>query len=214
MIAGQRLIANDGYEVMLFPLPYLYMTQDEGGNYSHLYTKNIDLVGWNGSSQVANAPIYAPCSCRCVAIWDPNSNNRVFTSLDLVHTPTGLKRVTFAFAHDNNPIASIGSTFTQGDLIAHTGTTGHVTGDHTHFNTANGTYVGYTSHHVSGSDYNYDLTNSESVWNICYVNNTIIVRGYGHNWVEYNGGVTPIPTYERRKFPFYIIARKRKSGLL
>ena len=26
----QRLIASDGYEVMLFPLEYMYMSQDEG----------------------------------------------------------------------------------------------------------------------------------------------------------------------------------------
>ena len=29
MYAGQTLVANDGYEVMLFPLTYMYMTQGE-----------------------------------------------------------------------------------------------------------------------------------------------------------------------------------------
>ena len=45
MIANQTLVAPDGYEVALFPMPYLYMTQDEGGDYSHLGTYNIDCVG-------------------------------------------------------------------------------------------------------------------------------------------------------------------------
>ena len=60
MKANQTLIASDGYEVALFPMPYLYMTQDEGGGYSHVNTYNIDLVGYNGSSVIANAPVYAP----------------------------------------------------------------------------------------------------------------------------------------------------------
>ena len=46
MRAGQRLVAQDGYEVALFPLPYLNMSQDEGGDYSHTGTYNIDFLGW------------------------------------------------------------------------------------------------------------------------------------------------------------------------
>jgi hypothetical protein len=38
----------------------------------------------------------------------------------------GLQYVTFMWFHDNNPIASVGDTFTQGDLIGHTGTAGNV----------------------------------------------------------------------------------------
>ena len=35
MLAGQKLVAKDGKEVALFPMPYLYMTQNEGGDFSH-----------------------------------------------------------------------------------------------------------------------------------------------------------------------------------
>jgi len=66
MVAGERLVAQDGYEVMLFPLPYLYMSQDEGGSYSHLYTYSIDLLGWGPNGRIYHAPYYAPCSCKCV----------------------------------------------------------------------------------------------------------------------------------------------------
>ena len=31
MVAGERLVASDGKEVMLFPLPYLYISQGENG---------------------------------------------------------------------------------------------------------------------------------------------------------------------------------------
>lgn len=213
------MVAQDGHEVMLFPATRLYMTQDEGGNYSHLYTKNIDIVSWNPTTQeYKKGPLYAPCSCRCVAIWDSNSNNRVFQSLDKVWTPSGLSIVTFAMAHDNNPIASIGDTFTQGDLIAHTGTKGNVTGDHCHYNIALGSYDGYQSHHVSGSNYNYDLKNSISVWLGCYVNDTTIIQGYGHNWQTYQGGVVPPtpPPFVRRdghKFPWWLYWKKFRNGI-
>lgn len=211
MIAGQRLVASDGKEVMLFPFPYLYMSQDEGGDFSHGGTKNIDFLGWSASGRVYKAPMYAPCSCRCVAIWDSNANNRVWQSLDQVHTPLGLMYVTFATAHDDNPPA-VGSVRTQGDIFAHTGTTGNVTGDHSHFNTASGTYDGYQAHSYQGVT-NYDLKNSVSVWNICYTNDTVIVRGFGHNWQEYQGGHPPgpTPTGKRKKFPWVLYAKRLRN---
>lgn len=206
MLAGQRLVANDGKEVMLFPFSYLYMSQDEGGDFSHGGTKNIDLLGWGASGRILECPMYAPCSCRCVAIWDSNSNNRVWESLDVVHTPLGLTRVTFATAHDNNP-PPVGSVRTQGEIFAHTGRTGYVTGDHSHFNTATGTYQGYQAHRY-GDDTNYDLINSQHVWDICYVNDTVIIQGYGHNWREYQGGHPPTPERKRKKFPWVLYAKK------
>lgn len=197
MQANQRMIADDGKEVVLFPFPYLYMTQDEGSDFSHGGTKNIDIVGWNGTNQVLKAPMYAPCSMKCVAIWDSNSNNRVWESLDYVHTPLGLHKICIATAHDDNP-PSIGTIVTQGQVFAHTGTTGNVTGDHSHYNmaiTPNG-YAGYQGHSYQGRT-NYDLVGSESVWNMCYINDTIIVRGFNHNWQTYQGGI--IPPIQKRK---------------
>ena len=35
MRAGQTLVADDVYEVMLFPLEYMNASQEEGGGYSH-----------------------------------------------------------------------------------------------------------------------------------------------------------------------------------
>ena len=58
MIAGQKLVARDGKEVALFPMPYLYMTQDEGGDFSHAGTYNIDFVGLKGTSVIKNATLY------------------------------------------------------------------------------------------------------------------------------------------------------------
>lgn len=210
MQANQRLVADDGKEVMLFPLPYLYMSQDEGGSFSHGGTKNIDILGWSSSGRVLKAPMYAPCSATCVAIWDTGSNNRVWQSDDVVHTPLGLIRVTFATAHDDSP-PPVGTHVVQGQIFAHTGTHGNVTGDHSHFNTASGTYEGYQSHTYQGET-NWDLKNSQHVWDICYINDTNIIQGYGHNWQEFQGGrpPTPPPTPEKKrdKFPWVVLTRK------
>ena len=189
MLAYETMVANDGYEVMLFPLPYIYISQGENGSYSHQGTLNIDFLGWGENGRIYNAPLYAPCSCRCVATIDVSNKGRIFESLNKVHTPNGLQYVTFMWYHDNNPIASVGDTFNQGALIGHTGTAGNVTGDHTHINMANGTYAGYE--HVPPANQG-QLVNSAHIYDICYVNDTVIVDGYGYNWVDYQGGVTPI----------------------
>ena len=210
MIAGQRLIASDNKEVMLFPLPYMYITQGENGSFSHQGTLNIDFIGWNSNGRVYNDPIYAPCSCTCVYVGSGAENGRYFQSNDMVHCADGqLHYVTFLFYHDNNPIANLGDVFTQGDLIAHTGTAGYVTGDHTHFNTAYGTYQGIER---VPPDNQSQLVNSSHIYETCYVNDTVIVDGYGYNWIEYTGPTPPIPSVTKRgKFPWVLYGRKLRQ---
>lgn len=207
MRAGQKLLGRDGKEVMLFPLEYLYITQGENGSYSHQGILAIDFVEWSNNGQVPNAPMYAPCSCRCVATIDVSNNGRIFQSLDRVHTPDGLKYVTFMCFHDNNPIASVGDIFNQGDIFAHTGTAGYVTGDHTHFNTAYGTYAGWEN--VPPNN-NGQLVNSSHIYETCYVNDTNIIEGYGYNWITYSGGITP-SELKKKKFPWFIYSQKLRN---
>lgn len=207
MVAGEKLKGKDGKEVMLFPLPYMYISQGEGESYSHAGTYNIDFLGYGASGRIYNAPLYAPCSCKCVATIDASANGRVFESLDRVHTPNGLEYVTFMFFHDDNPIASVGDKFTQGQLIGHTGTAGYVTGDHTHLNTANGKYAGWE--HVP-PDNQGQLVNSTHVYDICYVNDTVLVNDYNYNWITYSGGVSP-SRYKQSKFPWVLYAKKLRD---
>lgn len=199
----QRMVASDGKEVMLFPLTQIYVTQGENGSYSHQGILAMDLV----VAGQHHAPIYAPCSCTCVAVLSDSNNGRIFQSNNPVWTPAGLQYVNFMFFHDNNPIASVGSTFTQGDLIAHTGTAGNVTGDHTHFNTAYGTYAGWT--HVPPQNHGC-LVNSSHIYETCYDNDTLITVSGGYNWVEYQGGVTPT---DRKKshFKWVLYANKLRN---
>lgn len=204
MRAGERLVGNDGKEVMLFPLEYMYISQGEGESYSHTGTYNIDFLGWNANGRVYQCSYYAPCSCKCVRVFGSgiNANGRVYESLEKVHTPNGLQYVNFLFFHDDNPPSTLGTVFRQGDLIGHTGTEGNVTGDHVHFNCANGKYTGYS---YVPPDNMGQLNNSTHIYDICYVNDTVIVDGYNYNWTSYSGGHTP--TTKKHKFPWVLYAR-------
>ena len=202
----QKLVASDGYEVMLFPLPYMYISQGELESYSHAGILAIDFMGWGADGRIYHAPMYAPCSCKCVATIDENNKGRVFESLNPVHTPTGLQYVTFMCFHDNTPIANVGDTFNQGEIFAHTGTAGEVSGDHTHFNTANGKYVGWEN---VPPDNNGELINSNHIYDICYVNDTVLSHDYDYNWQEYSGEI--IAEKKKHKFPWSIYARKLRD---
>ena len=214
MQAGQRMVANDGYEVALFPMPYLRMSQDEGGDYSHQGTYNIDLLGWNANGRVYQAPIYAPCSCKCVYLENTyaSGNDRVFESLNMVHTPSGLQYIIFKFGHDNNPTATyVGQTFNQGDVIAHTGTYGNVTGDHTHTCMGYGHWVNVSTSYTNRPPYGHqDFTNRLHYWDAVYVNDTVISQGYGHNWVTWTEPPVPPTPTRIGKFPWFIYYNKRK----
>lgn len=203
MIAGQRLVASDGFEVALFPMPYLYMTQDEGGDYSHLGTYNIDFVGYNGTSVITRAPLYAPVSMKVLS-YHPGTvggNAVIFESLNRVHFADGtLDYMTLMFMHDNSPpYTTAGQIVNQGQLCYRTGTYGQVTGDHVHSCLGRGRGGTF----VQRSSGNYDLSNRIHYWNGVYINNTRIIQGYNHNWRTYDGGVTPEDEEkEKRKFPW------------
>lgn len=205
MVANEKLVAADGYEVMLFPLPFLYMSQDEGGDYSHAGTLAMDFLGWSGNGRVYKAPYYAPVSCTCIASTE--SANRIWQSNNRVHLADGsLDYATWVVAHDNNP-PSVGTVLQQGDLMGHTGTAGQVTGDHVHLNIAKGTYANWEQ--VPPNN-NWQLKNSMHIYNACYVNNTFIIQGYNHPWINYTG---PLPPVEEKKknFPWVLYARKLRE---
>lgn len=213
MQAGQRLVASDGYEVALFPLPYLYMSQDEGGDYSHVGTYNIDFLGYGPNGRIYQAPIYAPCTMKVVARWlTYNAGNRVvFESVNKVHLPNGqLDYLCISFAHDSNPpYTTIGDVVQQGQICYRTGQYGQVSGDHVHSCIGQGHYEGFTTR-PGGHE---DLTNRIHYWLGVYVNDTTIVQGYGHNWIEWTGPTPPHPTpyHSESHFPWVLYARKLRE---
>lgn len=212
MYAGQKLIASDGYEVALFPMADMYLTQGEYGSISHDLA--MDFQGWSNGQRVFHCPYYAPFSCTCVRAGGSGENYRIFTSDTPVHCADGgLGVMTFVVMHDNNPIANVGDHFTQGDLIGHSGTAGaggSYVGDHMHLNMAWGGYAGWTPT-THGAPY-YELTNSVHIYNVTYVNDTVLTVDGGYNWRVYDGSTPPTPpvtTTKKKKFPWFIYNQRR-----
>lgn len=193
MQAGQSMIGSGGYEIMLFPLDEMYITQGEHQGYC------MDFVGWQtGVGQIPRYPLYAPCSCECVA-RSSSGDWQVFNSLSQVWCADGtLRYICFQIGHDDTP-QQIGDRFQQGDLIGHTGTNGYVTGDHLHFNTASGHYT---------APWSGQLNNSMHIYDICYVNDTTLYVPMSYPWKTYTG---PTPSREKTKFPWVLYARKLRE---
>ena len=202
MRAGERMVDDNNNQVTLFPLEYIYISQGEGGSYSHKGILAIDFLGWSNNGRKLQCPYYAPCDCK-VVYHDYYYN--VWESLNPVVTPLGLNYICFEVAHDDNPPA-LGTVASQGDLIGHTGTNGHVTGDHVHINTAIGHYQGF----YTVSSGKRQLVNSSHIYKTFYVNDTIIKHGYGYPWVKFNGGVVPTPS-KKYKFKWVLYANKLRS---
>lgn len=193
MRAGQTLKTNAGVEVLLFPIEYLYMSQNEGGDYSHAGTLAIDFLGWGGNGRIYRCPYYAPCSCTCIGSTE--SANRIWQSDAPVLLADGsVDYVCWVQAHDNNPLP-VGTVLKQGDLLGHTGTAGNVTGDHLHLNIARGKYANWEQ--VPPNN-NWQLKNSMHIYNACYVNDTEVIRGFGHPWKTYDVPIPPTPTPNKK----------------
>lgn len=187
--AGQTLVASDGHEVCLFPMDMLYITQLSGpSSLSHCCGHPIDIVG-----NTAQYPLYAPFSCHLVWSW-PDGNERSYTSDNPVWyaTPNGngwtLGYVTVCFTHQNNPPTK--TSFKQGEVIAHTGTSGNVTGDHCHLDQSTLPNVGNVSYGVTCAYGNlcYALNGSTDPTKIYFINDTNIVQTLGLNFSTYEGG--------------------------
>lgn len=203
MKPNQKLTDRLGREVALFPLEYLYMTQDEGSDFSHAGTLAMDFQGWGANGRIYKCPYYAPVTIKCIASTE--SANRIWQSLSEVVCPGFTDFITIVVAHDDTPPV-IGTVLTQGELMGHTGTAGNVTGDHVHINIARGKYAGWEKVPPNG---NWQLKNSVHVYSALYVNDTVIVEGYNHPWITYDG-ITPT-SKKLKKFPWVLYANKIRS---
>lgn len=203
MQPGQKLTYN-GKEVCLFPLPIINITQVSApDSFSHCCGHAIDCVG-----QRNQASLYAPVSMRLISVGNSaNGNDRIWQSESEVITPVGNHYICVEFVHDDNPpYSTIGSRVSQGELIAHTGTTGFVTGDHTHIDSALGTDRKLISYGIvcSGGNECYALQDSTNANNIFFRNGTEVINDMGLSFKNF--------TYsDVKKFNFMFYGnRKRK----
>lgn len=181
MRARQKLYNENNVQVLLFPLPSIYISQGENGQYSHRGTLNIDFLGYNNGGRVYNQPYYAPCDVKCV-YKSSTAYYNIWESINPVYCADGVTRkICFQNIH-GNMLFSVGTVKRQGEQIGVTGSYGQATGDHLHFNVAEGTYKGQQQ--VP----DWTLKNSIHIYNACFTNDTNIIHNpSGYNFREYQG---------------------------
>ena len=118
----QKLVANDGYEVCLFPCEVLYLSEARDPDEHDVLA--LDFLPYNLAGQKITAmPCYAPFSGTLV--YTGNDHNCILESDDKVHMPDGsLEYGRVLVAHSfEAPVQ--GTHYNQGDLFYKTGNYGY-----------------------------------------------------------------------------------------
>lgn len=197
MKPNKKYLDSNGYEYFMCPFTKMYISQGSR-QWSHSGVMANDVTNGDG----AKAPYYAPCSCRCEAVY-PKSGQSQWVSLNPIHLANGkISIVHFTVAHDDSFNAYVGMTLSQGNQIGNMGAKGIGTGVHAHIQVGVGhpnvwgIVKGYFTlngvrYPVYGFQYEpYDLDD-------CYfVNDTVILNGAGGNWKTCTpaSGVSPKPS--------------------
>lgn len=180
MKAGQTLKADDGYQVCLFPLPVLDVIQSAPNSWTHCCGYPVDL---RGAQEFAT--LYAPCDCT-LYYEDNVGHSCGFVSDKPVHTPKGLKYVSFLFTH--GPILGNGKTYKQGEPIYKTGLDNANNVDHVHMDQSftQKAQLVFGCNCVGGAS--WILTGSCSPTDVFYINDTKIVDSKNLNFKTFTGG--------------------------
>lgn len=197
MKPNTKYLDANGYEFFMCPFTKMYITQGSR-QWSHSGVMANDVTNGDG----AKAPYYAPCSCRCEAVY-PKSGQSQWVSLNPVHLGNGkISIVHFTVAHDDSFNAYVGMTLSQGNQIGNMGAKGIGTGVHAHIQVGVGhpnvwgIVKGYFT--LDGIRYPvYGFQREPYDLDDCYfVNDTVILNGAGGNWKTCTpaSGVTPKPS--------------------
>lgn len=199
----QKLVANDGYEVCLFPCEVLYLSEARDPDEHDVLA--LDFLPYNLAGQKITAmPCYAPFSGTLV--YTGNDHNCILESDDKVHMPDGsLEYGRVLVAHSfEAPVQ--GTHYNQGDLFYKTGNYGYSSGEHLHMEVA----------HVSSKSTQYwnnggvGIFGAIHVWDSMYVNDTLLLRPEDYNWREWNSP-SPIINDKKKSFPWVLYSKKFRN---
>lgn len=210
MLANHTYVGSNNKQNTVFPLEIMYITQGEGGTYSHQGTYAMDFQGMsNASSRRYRCPYYAPVDLKLVSIADSTNHGYVYTSLNEVNFIDGTSGYfTILVAHDNTSY-NVGRTVRQGLELGKTGTYGNVTGDHVHIEVKKGTYEGLIQNQYG----NYMLKNSTHLYDLIGVDDTMLLVDGGYNWREFGDPPIPPTPSKKSKFKWVLYARKLRNRM-
>ena len=203
MAPNQQLVADDGYEVVLFPCEAMYISTARDPDEHDVLA--LDFLPRNTSGQTITAmPCYAPFSGTLVYIGA--DHNCILQSDNKVHFPDGtLKYGRVLVAHSF--IAPVyGTHYNQGDLFYTTGDYGQSFGEHLHMEIAS---VDDTSVQYWNPGTGIGLYQAIHRWNGMFVNNTVLLRSKDYPWQTYEPSPTPSDlSHKYTKFPWAVLNRK------
>ena len=209
MIGGHTYYGGNGNQNTMFPLEYMYLSQGEGGSYSHLGTLAMDFVGYDANGRVYRCPYYAPCNLQLVATPDNSNHIYVYTSTVTVNFVDGTSGIFTMMVNHDNDIYTIGRTVLQGQQLGKTGTYGNGSstgvGDHVHIEVKKGAWEGL----IQNSQGVWCMKNADHLYNLFGVNDTVLIETGSYNWQEYP--ITPTPSGRSGKFPWFIYANKLRN---
>ena len=138
-----KVVNGTTYEVLLFPMDVLNLSQGVSGYFSHYLVNAIDSCG----KDTGKDPVYAPCTMRYKANDTyANGNALFFESVNKVLFADGtIDYATIMMIHADDISGVIdkakkGETFAQGELLIFEGTAGFCTGNHLHLEVAKGRF--------------------------------------------------------------------------
>ena len=205
MTPGERLIAQDGYEVALFPCETMYLSPARDPDEHDVLA--LDFLPYNTSGQHITAmPCFAPFSGTLV--YTGNDHNCILESDDLVHMPDGSLQYGRCLVAHSFTAPVYGTHYIQGQQFYTTGNYGQSYGEHLHMELAS----------VSSKNTQYwnaggiGIYGAIHMWNALYVNDTILLRPKDYPWALWDEPTPPIPTETKKKrFPWVLYARKFRN---
>lgn len=184
MRAGDTLVAPDGYEVALFPCATLYLSEARDPDEHDVYA--LDFLPRNESGQAITAmKCYAPFSGKIV--YTGSDHNCILESNDLVHAPDGSLKYMRVFVAHSEVAPTLHATYNQGDEFYTTGNYGFSFGEHLHMEVA---VVDNKTDQLWNSG-GIGIYGATHMWDLLYVNDTVLLRPEDYDWQEYKGGIVP-----------------------
>lgn len=171
------------YELALFPMTYMNITQGVNGATSHINTNAIDIAGRDGGID----DLFAPFTCVVKKKFtDLYGGNVVWIqSVNPVHYADGsLDYMTILLVHDNDTSDLwVGKVIPQGTVFFQEGTSGAAYGNHVHMEVGRGAFTGSGWHENPNPNMSWIVNGSMVPWDALFIEpSTVRLSDYGYNW--------------------------------